>query len=56
MTLSFSFPIASKLMVGEEVEGCMEIATTTNSIRLFRDIATGSCNNNYSVKVAQISV
>ena len=43
MTLSFSLPIASKLIVGEEAEGCMEIATTTNSIRVFRDIATGSC-------------
>ena len=32
----------SNLIVGEEVAVCREMATTTTSRRVFRDIATGS--------------
>ena len=32
----------SNLIVGEEVAVCREMATTTKSRRVFRDIATGS--------------
>ena len=53
MTLSFCFPIRSKLNEGEEVEGWMQIATTTNSIRFFRDIATGSCKTTELIFVSK---
>ena len=34
--------VVSNLIVGEEVAVCREMATTTKSRRVFRDIATGS--------------
>ena len=36
------FKVVSNLIVGEEVAVCREMATTTKSRRVFRDIATGS--------------